>query len=296
MQQPSAPAGKTGIDLISLKHAMMSATALRWIRIASRALLAWLVAVIAGALLNRFLEDFIDVWFPFARWLLFGVIPVLALFGFGVRASKTLNGPSMPALSSIIQARRQAAGSHGAYFGALIFVLAFAVEIAVSMLLASVIDLSDAVATAWVLTALVLPILLGLWGTFAMEAQTYNVLSHTGTLLPTIDLQARARALEEAMREANAIAEDLRLETEHQQQLLAELYKKAKDTELAASISQTKAEALARIAYAKQEQDYRRSIRVGLLTNLVVGLIFYALGVLTPPDALDHLAQWLHRL
>lgn len=99
-----------------------------------------------------------------------------------------------------------------------------------------------------------------------MQTQSYSILMREGTALPTSDLQARAKALEQAMQEANAIAEDLRIDIERQQEVLAECEKRRKAVELAIVITkpEAEAEAIASVVYGKQEADYQRGIRAGL--------------------------------
>jgi hypothetical protein len=154
----------------------------------------------------------------------------------------------------------------------------------------------------WCLTTSV-PLALAIWAFVARYVQQLEVFE---TALPPelrlmVDLHQRAKAfrdraqaLEQAMEEATAISEQVQRGIELEQQQLAELHEQYLRQARLNELTPEQATAVAELLGRQQARNARRT----LWSNLAVGFVFYALGVITPAlissDALrEQLRHWL---
>ena len=215
MPDPKLPS-KTDADLSWFQRVNENASVLRWIRILVWALVAWVAASFASATLLNLL----DVRNPTRVRLLLGV-PLVVFVAAGVFCHRRLGElavkqPELPKASSIVQSRSKVADNRGFGFGLAVGILVAMVGLIVGAVLDPFFDLPPVISDLAPLGVLALALLIGMWANTMMETQTYELLMREGTPLPTTDLRARAEALELAMQEVNAIAEDLRIEAERQ--------------------------------------------------------------------------------
>jgi hypothetical protein len=153
----------------------------------------------------------------------------------------------------------------------------------------------------WCLTVSV-PLALAIWAFVARRDQQKEVFE---TALPPelrlmVDLHRRAeafrdraQALEQAMEDATSISEQVRRGIELERQQLAELHEQYLRQTRLNELTPEQATAVAELFGHKQADNARRA----LWSNLAIGFLFYALGVLTPvlisSDALrEQLRQW----
>jgi len=234
-------------------------------------------------------------------WPLFTLLVMVGIV-VGIYAYRTVKGlrpqpPALPDHSPVDLRLWQQASRYGVSLGRRVGVAAFIVEgiLAVFALPSAA---AGSPAVIWVLLASSMA--LGFWTANLGEKECHDVLAQQTPrrALPT-DLVKRAQDVQTAMEQVAFLAEELQDDVKVQQEALDEIQRQVVDHQRTAAISKAQAESVARVLDARQEQGRRRSFWSGLAVNVIVGFLFYMLGVLTPAlmdtDSLRLLLRhWLH--
>jgi hypothetical protein len=201
---------------------------------------------------------------------------------------------------------------HANFFGAIVAIgaayttwwlwtlLLFALLMAATL----VVSLPTWTADVFLYLTIPVPLVLMLWAFIAWRHVALTVLEttqppelHLATNLIRYadEFQERAKALEKAMEEAAAISQQVQRGIELEQQQLGELREEYLQQ---VRLNDLTAEEVSAVRSAIA-QEHERSTRWGLLWNLVIAVVFLAVGLvmqaLIDLDALgDQLRQWLH--
>lgn len=149
-----------------------------------------------------------------------------------------------------------------------------------------------------------LPLVLAAWAFVAARTQMLEALQNAlpPELRLAVDLRERAdafrdraRSLEEAMEDATRISEQLQQGIELERQQLSQVHEDYQRMARLKELTPDQANAVAELLARQQARGERRAIWF----NVLVGLVFYLLGVLTQAlistDAFgDQLRRWLH--
>lgn len=255
--------------------------------------LAYLVGIVAGGLGYR----------PWGNPV--QIAPALVGLGVTICAYRTLGdlkpkplGPPerSPVQDRVQQKASEYGGAHGCAVGGVAFVLLLAASFQIVAWLPHSIRADPDLADMPTGAALLLAMGLLVWVTSVVSDEYRDAYArqHPRRFLPPdLDLvkntQRARQALEQAMGQAQQAieqaanwAEELQDSVAVQQRTLNEIERQTGEIEAAATITKAQAESIALVWDARQERARRRSFWSGLAINVIVGFVFYALGVLTP--------------